>query len=343
MTGTETSKAKQVPGQSQNPIKPTNSFKPNDPRTLQAQIKAEQRARNKAEKALSEAQDCLLKIRVELDEEIQAHVQTQQELAAMQKLFAETRALADDENKVFSKEEQGGTTTDIDINNEPSMESEKSLAPQENSNPHPHELDKPDAFVIRLSVNKNGQVMRTEIEHLKSGTKDTFASLDKQRLVNFIESMITTTESDDEMELVYQPEPMLEEKFEQGSLRKPFIIANIKTYCSNENGEVSMVFHVNQPIIIRTDFNVLDIENLTSSSQTITYIVQVYAYGIDTHSSTMIATATTNLLPGVSEYSTQMHCNGLPTGLFRLLILINFQPPANHHQMVDGPFLRVSL
>jgi hypothetical protein len=45
-------------------------------------------------------------------------------------------------------------------------------------------------FVVRLTVDEQGQPRRTEVEHAKSGEKETFPGLDVQRLVAFMKACI---------------------------------------------------------------------------------------------------------------------------------------------------------
>jgi len=43
-------------------------------------------------------------------------------------------------------------------------------------------------FIIRLTVDEQGQPRRTEIEHARSGKKETFPGLDVQRLAAFMQA-----------------------------------------------------------------------------------------------------------------------------------------------------------
>jgi hypothetical protein len=46
-------------------------------------------------------------------------------------------------------------------------------------------------FIVRLTVDERGQPRRTEIEHARSGERETFPSLDVQRLTAFMERCIS--------------------------------------------------------------------------------------------------------------------------------------------------------
>jgi hypothetical protein len=46
-------------------------------------------------------------------------------------------------------------------------------------------------FILRLTVDEQGQPRRTEIQHAQSGGKETFPGLDVQRLAAFIEACIS--------------------------------------------------------------------------------------------------------------------------------------------------------
>jgi hypothetical protein len=45
-------------------------------------------------------------------------------------------------------------------------------------------------FIVRVTVDERGQPRRTEIEHARSGKKETFPGLDVQRLAAFMEAFI---------------------------------------------------------------------------------------------------------------------------------------------------------
>jgi hypothetical protein len=65
----------------------------------------------------------------------------------------------------------------------------------ENTKPPPTTLgeegtERRITFVIRLTVNEQGQPRRTEIEHAQSGQKETFPDLDVQRLTAFMKKCI---------------------------------------------------------------------------------------------------------------------------------------------------------
>jgi len=69
-------------------------------------------------------------------------------------------------------------------------------AETENTEPLPTALREEGAerrvtFIVRLTVDEQGQPRRTEIEHAQSGKKETFPSLDAQRLAAFMKACIS--------------------------------------------------------------------------------------------------------------------------------------------------------
>ena len=59
------------------------------------------------------------------------------------------------------------------------------------STPGEEGIEQRISFIVRLTVDKRGQPRRTEIEHAKSGKKETFPGLDVQRLAAFMEARIS--------------------------------------------------------------------------------------------------------------------------------------------------------
>ena len=57
--------------------------------------------------------------------------------------------------------------------------------------PEPQAQIKRVSFVIRLTLDEHGQFGRTEIEHVSSGRKQNFLSLDGERLVAFMKACIS--------------------------------------------------------------------------------------------------------------------------------------------------------
>jgi hypothetical protein len=49
------------------------------------------------------------------------------------------------------------------------------------------------SFVVRLTLDRQGQFGRTEIEHVSSSKKQNFLNLDGEHLVNFMKACINTT------------------------------------------------------------------------------------------------------------------------------------------------------
>ena len=53
------------------------------------------------------------------------------------------------------------------------------------------EAEKRISFILRLTVDERGQPRRTEVEHARSGNKETYPGLDLQRLAAFMEACIS--------------------------------------------------------------------------------------------------------------------------------------------------------
>ena len=53
------------------------------------------------------------------------------------------------------------------------------------------EAEKRISFILRLTVDEQGQPRRTEVEHARSGNKEAYPGLDLQRLAAFMEACIS--------------------------------------------------------------------------------------------------------------------------------------------------------
>lgn len=129
-----------------------------------ARSKDEERARLKAEEALTKAQKALAAARAEVEGERQARVKIEQARVEAQRALVGARQATGTEAQ--------------------NMEPPPTALGQEGA-------ERRVTFIVRLTVDERGQPRRTEVEHAQSGKKETFPGLDVQRLVAFIKACIS--------------------------------------------------------------------------------------------------------------------------------------------------------
>jgi hypothetical protein len=310
----------------------------NDSKVLQAQVRAEKKARQHAEKKLTDAQEALSVAKAKLEKERLEREQAQQELIETQALLEKIRIEADELRQVKDNAEPEKTEADNALEyvaNTSFNEDEASTSSEL------YDSEQRISFVIRLAVDKRGQTRRTQIEHALSGNKDVFPSFNVQRMVDFIESTVATIVSGEGAEALIQTETLPEEKTEKKNLELSLAITDLQTICINDKGELALIFIANTPISVRTYIQISGTESLAGFNCSIPYKINIYAIGVDTRSSSLVATGTADLVPGISVYSSQMQISGLPAGIFRLGIISIIPSPVNIAKITQETLLQV--
>ena len=125
--------------------------KPAKVKITRTQPKSEERNEPKINKELVEIQKALRTAQAEAKREHQARLQAEKALSKAQEKLADTP-----------------------------LETER--------NPKP--LTRRISFVVRLTLDEQGQYSRTEIEHVSSGRKQNFLGFDGDRLISFMKACI---------------------------------------------------------------------------------------------------------------------------------------------------------
>jgi hypothetical protein len=304
-----------------------------DSKVFQAQVKAEKKARQKAEKALAEAQEALSVTQTDLEKERIERMQAQQDLIEIQDLLEKTRIEVEVQRQAWVNAEQEKAIADSapeDTANTSSNRDESTISSEANVS------EQMVSIVIRLAVDKHGQTKRTQIVHALSGKQDVFSSFNVQRVVDFIESTIAATIACEGAETLIQNKHQHE--------TNPVLslaITDLQADCINDMDKSALIFKANTPISVRTHFQVSGTESLVGYNHSVKYTIRIYAQGVDTKSSSLVATKTADLVAGVPAYSSQMQISGLPAGIFRLGIISIIPSPVNIAKITQERLLQV--
>ena len=186
------------------------------------------------------------------------------------------------------------------------------------------------SFVVRLTVDEKSQPGRTEIEHIPSGQKQNFPSLDAVCLLSFMracigpdqipQDVIPTTNT--EKELIT---PILAPTEPRASL----IISNVQVFCRGITDFTTLMLTPEEPFMLQVHFQVqvpnAQELNLPESS----FEIKIYASEISNGNSLLLKIYSAKLIQDVSKYTVPMELGGLPAGIYRLFTVITLHRPIN--------------
>lgn len=310
-------------------------------RVLQARLKAEQKARLKAEKALADAQVTLSIIQTELEHVQQKHGKAEQNLVELQDQLDIVRTQLKEQHQARIQAEQEKAEVEKALENAAINYSWSEESKQSLSLPRLHSGEQSVIFVIRLVVDERGQTKRTVIKHVQSSKEDVFASFDVQRLVDFITSTIAPISTPEEQEPIAQINPLSSKESRTRNPEVALKIKDLQITCTDKQGEPEIIFEAAKPIFIQTLFQIDESDSLPEASRIIPYDINIYAMRIDDQSTSLIATESATLASGIYEYRSKIQIPGLPAGLFRLVNVLSLRTPVNIARGVQGPFVQI--
>jgi hypothetical protein len=131
----------------------------------QEKVEQERESRTKTEKALTEAREALSAARLEVEREREARIEAEKEPAEAER----------------ASEKASMTRTDLGEDMETPLKTLREEGAERRA-----------SFIVRLTVDARGEPRRTEVEDVQSGKKETFATLDGERLTAFMRARIGT-------------------------------------------------------------------------------------------------------------------------------------------------------
>jgi len=277
--------------------------------------KAKKKTEQKAEKSLSKSQGALAATQTEVEPDRQARAKVKQTRAKAEKASAKTKKVARGRAK---KEKQ----LPISL--------EKEGAEQRVS------------FIVRLTVDEQGQPRRTEIEHAQSGKKEVFPALDVQRLASFIQACIGSISPKPAIPAAPPPAraraPMSEIITSAASL----IVSDVQVFPLGTPGMMALTLNSDEGFTIQTRFRLHGPDAPSLAAQAFSFKVKVYIKEITVGMSSLLATYTANLVKDVVAYTAQTQPISLPGGLYRLTTLVTLEAPVKLAGFLEGPVVQVA-
>ena len=198
------------------------------------------------------------------------------------------------------------------------------------------------SFVVRLTVDEQGQPRRTEIEHAQSGKKEVFPALDVQRLVSFIQACISPI----------SPKPAIPAAPPPARARAPtsgiitsavsLIVSDVQVLPLGTPGMMALTLNSDEGFTIQTRFRLQSRDAPSLAAQALPFKIKVYAKEVTSGRSSLLATYTANLVKDVVAYTAQTQPLSLLGGLYRLTTLVTLDAPIKLAGFFEGPIVDVA-
>jgi hypothetical protein len=281
----------------------------------QVEIEQQRRARVEAEKALAEAQEALAVAQVEIEQARQERVKTEQVRAEAERALAEARKAT------------GGEAEKMD------------LLPTALGNGG---AEQRVSFIVRLTVDERGQPRRTEIEHAQSGKKQTFPTLDVQRLTAFMKARISPPAI---------PEPTIPPAPLPGIVGFPtsepprpasdLTVSDVWVFRIGTPGVSALMLNPAEACVVQVHFHLQGPEAHAITAQEPSFEIRVYTHEVTSGASKLLSTHSASLVEDVFGYTAQIQAPGLPPGIYRLVTLVALHAPAKLVAHYEGPVIQV--
>lgn len=197
------------------------------------------------------------------------------------------------------------------------------------------------SFVVRLTLDGNSQIGHTEIEHVSSGNRQSFPSLEGEHLVTFIKSILPSPMIPDS---AVPPAPILRTAGTRTLISpepKPnLVISDIQAFSSAPNSMNSTIIH-GKTFLVRVRFQLPGLDAFSDRVHGLTFELKIYIHDITGGKSKILTTYSSELKPDVLQYEVHTEVPGLPSGYYRLFVLINAGKPIQIAGYQDGLILQI--
>jgi hypothetical protein len=196
------------------------------------------------------------------------------------------------------------------------------------------------SFIVRLTVDEQGQPRRTEIQHAQSDNKETFLALDVQRMAAFMKACVRLPVAPETTALPTRPPAKVETpKSEAFTPVSGLTVSDVRVARKGAPGVPVQGLSAGEAFVVQAGFQVQILEAPSLSVQDYSFEVKVFAYEVTSGTSRLLTTHRVALVENVSEYTAQIQAPALSRGLYRLTTLVRLLNMLDHK---DGPVVHVT-
>lgn len=198
------------------------------------------------------------------------------------------------------------------------------------------------SFIVRLTIDKQGQPRRTEVEHAQSTRKTSFPGLDIQRLAAFMETCLG-------MSVIPEPAPVTAPPLESEETIRPaspgpnlsLTISDVQIAREQASSRSVLILNTGEGFTVRVRFQIQGSEAPSLSAEEVSYEIEIYARELTSSTSRLLTRYKANLAKNLLEYTSQIYVAGLSPGFYRLDVMVTLQAPFNLGDYYNGPIFRV--
>jgi len=186
------------------------------------------------------------------------------------------------------------------------------------------------SFVVRLTLDKHGQFVRTEIEHVSSSRKQNFLSLDGERLVAFMKACISPAIIlEDAISTAPPPEKVTAPTPTPGPVRpkSSLIVSDVRVFRPEHPDFVALTLTPEESFVVQARFQLQGPEVQFLTTQKSSFEMKVYANEVTSGKSKLLTTYSAKLIQDVLEYTAPVEVPGLSPGLYRLFTVVILSAP----------------
>ena len=196
------------------------------------------------------------------------------------------------------------------------------------------------SFVVRLILDEHDLPGRTEIVHIPSGNNQKFLNLDGESLVAFMKASLSPTKQADIPKV-----PLLEKikapVTEPPELKSSLILSAVEVVDLQYPDILTLVLPAEEPFIVQARFQLHGLGSHPLTTHGTRFDLKVYASEITSGKSKPLTTYNAELVHDMLEYQVKAGVSGLPSGFYRLFILVSLGEPIQVAGYHDGPVIEV--
>lgn len=317
----------------------------------QAEAERERQARVETEEALTDAKDVLAAAQAEVEEERQARIKTEKTLTETQEALAAAQMEAEEEGKARIETEKALTDA-----REALAAARKELERKHQSQ---GQIERSEDGEVRTEVKarkagaaktRNPQQAPTEPSELEPHSFTVKMTVDERGQPRWTTVKHAHTEKEDKFPGldVRRLVAFMEECIRPSGIRGPSIasetlsVSDVQVFRMGAGEATSLFLNPDEAFLVQVRFQLGGSEARSLTAEEPPFEVEVHARELRSGTSTPPTTYSANLVKDVMDYTAQVRVPGLSRGLYRLSTLVRLQPPIDVTRIYTGPVIDLS-
>lgn len=312
-------------------------------KTVQGRVKAEEKAKLKAEKALAEAQKALKTSQAKVKQEAESRIKTKKALTETQETLSAVQLELEQEREARIEAEKGWAEVEKTLEEASitSTEVRENLEKPSKIN-NEEGAEQRVSFIVRITVDARGEPQRIQVEHAQSGKREAFPILDGKQLTDFMRACIITTITPESV--ITPPSPSVKSGVPNSKLPKEtscLIVSDVQVLHPGDTGTLAWSLNAEEDFVVQASFQLQGPDVHSLAAEEFAYEVKVYANKIASKESKLLATYHRNLVKDDLEYTVQTEVPGLSSGPYCLVTVVTLDPPKQLAGYHEGPIIKV--